>query len=96
MKILAIEKEMPGIPSEAFKPLLKPEAARVWELQQAGVIREIYFERKGHKAVIILECRDEMEAADYLGTLPLVKERIITFEIMELEPYSGFGRLFEA
>lgn len=96
MKILAIEKEMPGLHAEAFRPLLKPEAARVWELQQAGVVREIYFDRKNHNAVIILECKDEIEAAEFLGTLPLVKEKLITFEIMELEPYSGFGRLFGA
>ncbi|HWQ31130.1 MAG TPA: superoxide dismutase [Negativicutes bacterium] len=94
MKILAIEREMPGLSAEAFKPLLKPEAARVWELQQSGIIREIYFGRKSHNAVIIMECKDEMEAAEYLGTLPLVKERLIVFETTELEPYSGFARMF--
>lgn len=94
MKILAIEKEIPGVTGEAFKPHMKPEALRVWELYKSEIIREIYFGKKEHNAVIILECKDMKEAEEYLNTLPLVKERLISFEIIELEPYSGFSRLF--
>jgi hypothetical protein len=43
MKILAMEIETPGSEDEDFRPYMKPEAKRVWELHQAGVIREIYF-----------------------------------------------------
>jgi hypothetical protein len=39
MKILAIEKDVPGIPDEAFAPHLEAEAARAWELHQQGLIR---------------------------------------------------------
>ena len=43
MKILAIGKDVPGITDEQFTPHLKSEAARVWELYQSGILREIYF-----------------------------------------------------
>lgn len=43
MMILAFEVETPGLTAAAFAPYLDAEAARVWELYQAGVIREMYF-----------------------------------------------------
>lgn len=94
MKILAIEKEIPGLKKDDFRPYLKPEAARVWELQQAGIIREIYFTEDSHYAVIILECSNANEAKDVLSSLPLVNAGLIEFEILPLMPYEGFARLF--
>jgi hypothetical protein len=41
MKILALEKEIPGVTGDQFQPHLRAEAARVWELLQASVLREI-------------------------------------------------------
>ena len=34
------------------------------------------------------------EAKGLLDTLPLVKERVIAFDVIPLVPYSGFSRLF--
>lgn len=96
MKILAIEKEMPNISDNEFKPHLKAEALRVWELYKSEIFRELYFDKNKHNAVIILECKDINEAEEYLKTLPLFKEGLIGFEIIALEPYSGFSRLFES
>ena len=94
MKVLAIEKETSDVKAEQFRPYLKPEAACVWELYQAGIIRELYFGRDQHNAVIILECDSVAEANQALGTLPLVEHGLITFELIPLVPYSGFARLF--
>jgi hypothetical protein len=94
MKVLAIERELPGASEEAFKPHLKVEAARVWELYQAGVIREIYFRQDWPGAVLMLECADANEAIELLNTLPLVQAGLIVFEVMPLIPYPGFSRLF--
>ena len=96
MKILALEHELPGIAPEQFKPHLKPEAARVWELTQAGILREAYFRQDRTEAVLILECAGAAEAQEVLGTLPLVQARLITFEIIPLIPYHGLSRLFGA
>lgn len=95
MKILAIEKEIPGIKEEDYKPHLKPEAMKAWELYQQGIIRELYFTQNDSLAVLILECNDENEANNYLNTLPLVKEGLIKFDVIPVIPYPGFARLFK-
>ena len=94
MKILAMEKEVPGVAGEDLRPFLRAGAAKAWELCQAGTIREIYFRRDQNTAVLILECEDVADAKQVLGTLPLVKQGLIEFEIIPLAPYPGFKRLF--
>jgi hypothetical protein len=95
LKILAIERERSGATPDQFQPHLRPEAARVWELYQADVIREMYFDRDCHAAVLMLECPSVEQAREILGTLPLVREALITFDLIPLVPYSGFSRLFK-
>jgi len=94
MKILAIEYDVQENTPEAFTPYLKPEAAKVWDLYQAGVIRELYFRQDHPQAVLILECENTEVAQEYLGTLPLVREGFIAFDLVPLKPYLGFSRLF--
>jgi hypothetical protein len=95
MMILAIERDVPGVTGEEFKPHLKEEeAARVWELYQAGLFRELYFRQDQPSAVLVLECADIEEANAVLNTLPLVKAGLIAFDIIQLIPYPGFSRLF--
>jgi hypothetical protein len=94
MKILALERELPGATAEAFHPLLKAEARRVWELQQSGALREVYFNADQHTAVMMLECSDGKTARNLLATLPLVQAGLITFDVIPLVPYDGFARLF--
>lgn len=96
MKILAVEKEIPGIKDEDYVLYLKAEARRVWQLFQEGIIREFYFTNdESHFAVLILECSGAADAEKILSSLPLVEHRLISFDVKELIPYSGFSRLFE-
>jgi muconolactone delta-isomerase len=94
MKILAMEKETPGVPAGAFQPLLQAEAERAWALYQEGLIRELYFRSDRHEAVLMLECDNLGAAAQALNSLPLVQAGLITFDLIPLEPYTGFARLF--
>jgi muconolactone delta-isomerase len=95
MKILAIEREVAGVQNEAFTDLLtKAEAARVWQLYQGGVIRELYFRQDQTTAVLVLECASGEEARHILDSLPLVRQGLIKFEIIPLAAYPGFARLF--
>lgn len=55
MKILAIEREVLAVKDEQFKPHLKDEAVKVWELYQAGVFRELYFRHDQSSAVLVYE-----------------------------------------
>ena len=93
MKILAIENQ--GATGEQFKSFLKTEAQKVWQFYKQGIIREIYFTQDTHEAVLILECKDVQEAENILNALPLVKEKLISFEIKPLITYDGFERLFD-
>ena len=94
MKILALEREIPDKTASDFHPYLQDEARRVWELCQAGVIRETYFSANSHEAVFMLECATQAEARESLESLPLVRAELIRFEVIPLVPYDGFGRLF--
>ena len=96
MKILALETEVPGVPDDAYAPHLRAEAARAWELHQAGVIRELHFRADRPEAVLVLECAGVDEARAALATLPLVREGLIDFELIPLVPYPGFARLFDS
>lgn len=89
-----MEVEAPDLRPADFEPHLAAEAARVWELVQSSVIREIYFNGDERTAVIILECDSPQEAQDALGTLPLVQAGLVTFNVIPLLPYPGFARLF--
>lgn len=94
MKLLALEHEVSGGDAGAFQAHLKAEAMRVWELQQDGIIRQIYFRQDRPEAVVVLECNDAANAREVLASLPLVREGLITFEIIPLKAYPGFARLF--
>ncbi len=89
-----MERELPGVTDELFRAQARAEAARVWDLYQAGVIREPYFHAERDSAVLILECADVPEARRILATLPFVQGRLIDFELVPLRPYPGFARLF--
>lgn len=94
MKVIAIEKKVPGVKAEDFPPHLKDEAKKVWELYQQGVIREIYLRQDVTEAVLVLEVADIKEANKVLDSLPLVKKKLIAFEVIPLKAYPGFSRLF--
>ena len=96
MKFLALEHDLPGVaaPGQFNEALLKDEARRAWDLHQAGIIRELYFRADRHAAVLVLECADVEEARGVLNTLPLVREKLIGFDVIPLTAYPGFARLF--
>ena len=96
MHILAIENEVIAPLAEKTRELLQAEAARVWDLRERGVIREIWFDADEHNAVIMLECTDAAEARQHLESLPLVRAGVIDFTVHELHAYDGFERLFSA
>ena len=94
MKILALEHELPNATAEQFQRDANAEARRVWDLQQAGIIREVYFRADKNEAVLVLECASVIEASEIIETLPFVQAKLITFEIIPLKAYPGFERLF--
>jgi hypothetical protein len=95
MRIIAIERPVPGVAETAFTDaLLRDEAAQVWRLHRSGDIREPCFRADRHDAVLFLEAADVAAARRVLEQLPLVREGLIDFELIPLEAYPGFERLF--
>jgi len=94
MKILALEYELSDVTVEQFQQYANDEARKVWELQQVGIVREIYFRADRNDAVLVLECASVTEAQDALSALPFVQNKLITCELIPLKAYPGFERLF--
>jgi len=94
MKFLALEKEMQGVKDDDYTPFLEAEARKAWELQQEGLIRELYF-TDDHCAVLILEALDIKHAREIIEQLPLVEQKLIDFDLITLNAYPGFARLFK-
>jgi hypothetical protein len=93
MKILAIEKELSTMSTD--KAVMEQEAYRVYELYKMDKLREIYFTKEKHTAVIIFEVEGLTEAWELVNSLPLVKNNVIDFDLLELIPYHGVDRLIE-
>lgn len=94
MKIIAFEKESPAAQTIEVQPLLQAEARQLWGLVQSGLVRETYFRADQHTAVLVLECTDLDQARSALAVLPLVQAGLISFDLIPLQPYDGFARLF--
>ena len=94
MKIIALERELPGASPESFQAYAREEARTAWELHQAGLIRELYFRADQSTAVLVLECVSIDEAGKILAGLPLVRAGLIAFDLIPLKAYPGFARLF--
>lgn len=95
VQVLALERSVPGVLDDAFTPaLLGAEAEHLWELHQAGVVRQMFFRTDRPEAVLLLEVADPEAARGALDQLPLVSSGLIDFEIVPLRAYSGFARLF--
>jgi hypothetical protein len=96
MKILAIEKEVPGVDWRTVsKSLLAQEALHIYHMYLGEQLREHYF-NEDKCAVLVLECDSKAQAQELLGNLPLVANKLIAFEIMELHPYTGYDRIIQA
>jgi hypothetical protein len=91
---LAIEKDLKIVDWENESKTLVEEAKIAYKMLLSGNLREIYF-TESKNAVLILECEDKIAAKQLLDKLPLVMKGIIDFEIMELQPYTGFSRLMD-
>jgi len=94
MRLIALEHELKPLDSATAAEVLRSEAAALWELQQAGLVRESHFRADRKEAVLVLEAGSVAEAEARLSAMPLVREGYIRFELIPLVPYDGYARLF--
>jgi hypothetical protein len=85
IKIIAYDHFKPGVTKGSIKPeLLKEEMTRVWQLQRAGIIREIYGRADAPGAVIVFECGTVDEVKDYVAAFPLSKAGLLDWDFLPL------------
>jgi hypothetical protein len=94
MKILAIAKVDPQTTLEKIQPHLEAEVKLAWKLYKEGTVREMYnCQDRRLGVVFVLECSGVDEARKILDELPLVREKLIDFEVIPLGPFSHFEML---
>ena len=94
MKILAMAKVDPQTTLEKRQRHLEAEVKYAWKLYKEGTFREMYDRQDRTGVVFVLECSSVDEARRILDELPFVREKIIDFEIIPLEPFPFFEVLF--
>ncbi len=92
---LVITHDKPNVNWKEQEQLLKQEAKVLWDLQKNGIIRNIWFTKNSREAILIIEADDTIRTKEIIDTFPLVKEGLITYDIVELVAYDGYERLFK-
>jgi hypothetical protein len=96
MKIIAYDHFKPGVHKESVKPaLLMEEMTHVWQLQKAGVIREIYGRADAPGAVIVFECGTVDDVKNYVAAFPLSKAGFLDWDFLPLIAPVPFEVLFD-
>jgi len=89
-----LKKKLSAATTDQFQQYSIAEANEMWDLTQAGVIRESYFHADRNEVMLVLECASVAEAEETLSTWPVVQNKLIEFELIPLKAYPGFERLF--
>lgn len=70
------------------------EATYIYKMYLSEQLREQYF-NDGKCAVLVLECNNKKDAIELLENLPMVKNNLITFDVMELYPDTRYDRIIK-
>lgn len=94
MQILALSRRLDGTTPQMLAAHAADEARAALALVESGHIRSVHMcpERPG--SMIVLECDSLEHARALLGTLPMVAQGLITFDLSRMLPYTGFKALF--
>lgn len=94
MKILCIDRPLPGATFEKYQPYLLDEVRHTWDAYKKGIVRDIYFRQDRPGVAIFLECESVEEARKIYAELPLVKAGLIDFEVIPLGSFVNWELLF--
>jgi Muconolactone delta-isomerase len=79
---------------EQVLPLVKPEAAKVWELYASDRLRSIHYIADKSGAVLLCEANTVEEINTMIAQLPMAQAGVMQFEVIPLLPYTGTEELF--
>lgn len=94
MKLLAIMR--PTADSDVRERVMtraRSELDVLWSLYREELVREMY-SPGGPGSVLILEAASIEQARERLGELPLLRDQIMTLELVELHPFAALQMLF--
>lgn len=95
MKILALDKVTADATPERIRELFMKEVVHTVKLYLADVVREIYFREDRSGTVMVLEVPSMEEAQSLIGTLPLVKEKVLEYDLIPLGPFMPLALLLD-
>lgn len=94
MKILCLDRPLPGASFEKYQPHLEAEVRHTWQAYKEGAIRDIYFRQDRPGVAIFMECASPDEAKAILADLPLAKAGLIEFDTIPLGAFANWELLF--
>ncbi|AFY96483.1 hypothetical protein [Chamaesiphon minutus] len=94
MQVLVIARVKAGISIDRVLPLVSAEAAQVWEFCTVEQIRQMYYIADMSGAVMLWEGESVESVTQETQKLPMVKEGILTCEVLPLKSYTGYASLF--
>lgn len=94
MKILCLDRPLPGATLEKYQLHLQDEVHHVWQAYKNGIVREIYSRRDLPGVAIILECASVDEAKEAFGDFPLVSAGLIEIDAIPLGLFLNWEMLF--
>jgi hypothetical protein len=94
MQVLVIARVVAGTPMEKVLPLVKPEAAKVWEYVAADLVRTVHYIADHSGAVLLFEAPSLEAVNEAVAQLPMVQVGVLECEVLPLAPYTGLEELF--
>ena len=94
MQFLVIAQIAKGISSDKVLPYVKPEAGKVWEYYQTGILRSIHYIADMSGTVMILEADSLDTVRLAVARFPMAEQDLLDFKILPLKPYTGLEALF--
>lgn len=94
MRILALDRPLPGATPEQFQAQLINEVRHAWLGYKRGLVRDFYFRQDRPGVALLLECSSVEEAQKALAEFPLAKAGVLEFEVIPLGPFTNWELLF--
>lgn len=94
MQVLVIARVIAGTAIDTVLPLVKPEAAKVWEYYAADLVRTVHYFADNSGAVLLFEAPNLEAVNGAVTQLPMVQAGLLECEVIPLAPYTGIAELF--
>lgn len=94
-KVLAIGTLMAPLTPEQMAEIMPHEVPATLELYLGGVIEQLYSRQDGKGPLFVLNTGSIKAAQEATGKLPLVQEKLLEFDFIELGPLRPLRLLLE-